>query len=52
MDVPISPGDIKISHQLNSQNKPIYIVQFLTHKVKSSLKKSVRRSGMRWSMEA
>ena len=37
-DVPISPGDIEISHQLNSQNKPI-IVKFLSHKVKSSLYK-------------
>ena len=39
--MPISPGDIEISHQLNSQNKPIYIVKFLTQKVKSSLKKCV-----------
>ena len=38
LDVPISPGDIKISHQLKSQNKPI-IVKFLSHKVKSSLYK-------------
>ena len=38
MDVPISPGDIEISHQLKSQNKPI-IVKFLSHKVKSSLYK-------------
>ena len=38
LDVPISPGDIEISHQLNSQNKPI-IVKFLSHKVKSSLYK-------------
>ena len=38
LDVPISPGDIEISHQLKSQNKPI-IVKFLSHKVKSSLYK-------------
>ena len=38
MDVPISPGDIDISHRLNSQNKPI-IVKLLSHKVKSSLYK-------------
>ena len=36
LDVPISPSDIEISHQLNSQNKPT-IVKFLSHKVKSSL---------------
>ena len=36
--MPISPGDIEISHQLSSQNKPI-IVEFLNHKVKSSLYK-------------
>ena len=36
--MPISPGDIEISHQLKSQNKPI-IVKFLSHKVKSSLYK-------------
>ena len=38
LDVPISPGDIEISHQLKSQNKPI-IVKFLSHKVKSRLYK-------------
>ena len=34
LDLPISPGDIEISHQLNSQNKPI-LVKFLSYKVKS-----------------
>ena len=34
----ISPGDIVISHQLILQNKPIS-VEFLSHKVKSSLYK-------------
>ena len=36
--MPISPGDIVISHRLSSQNKLI-IVEFLSHKVKSSLYK-------------
>ena len=36
--MPISPGDIEISHQLSSQTKPI-IVEFLIHKLKSSLYK-------------
>jgi len=39
LSVPIKPGDIEISHKLNTRNKPI-IVKFVSHKVKSSLCKN------------